>query len=275
MTPFPDSDQLRAATRSLAFLQAQAEALQAEMARMRRKLAQCESDLERSQIAAPLQADARQPRSSDAFERRGKALSPEDLIEANGQLLLAALDAKAAQETAVSELGELTRSSHRDALTDLPNRVLMLDRLQGAMASARRRGTRLALLFIDVDHFKQINDSLGHSAGDQVLREVAQRLRSGVRVSDTVSRHGGDEFLVLLTDVNRTDDALLAATKMLAAFAPPCEAGAETLSLTVSVGIAMYPGDGDVAGDSPATLIARADAAMYRAKQAGPGRCSL
>src|SRR5581483_5588708 len=114
------------------------------------------------------------------------------LAEANEQLILAALHAEEVAETAVSKLGELTRSSQHDPLTGLPNRVLMRDRLENAIALAQRHGTRLALLFVDLDDFKRINDTLGHAAGDEALKLVALRMRAVLRNSDTVSRHGGE-----------------------------------------------------------------------------------
>lgn len=189
------------------------------------------------------------------------------LIEANSRLVLSALDAATAAETAANELEELTRSSQRDPLTGTPNRALMLDRLTGAMSLARRRGARAALLFLDLDGFKEVNDAHGHAAGDEILQAVARRLGSALRASDTVSRHSGDEFLVLLAEVAHAADAALAAAKILAAVAEVGPEAALPFALSASVGIAIYPED----GEEPATLIARADAAMYRAKQRGGG----
>lgn len=185
--------------------------------------------------------------------------------EANGALVLSALHAEEVAESAMGELGELTNASQRDVLTGTPNRALMLDRLESAIALARRRGTRLALLFVDLDCFKQINDTLGHAAGDSVLCLVTRRLESVIRDSDTVSRHGGDEFLVLLAEVSHPTDAALIATKMLSAIAEPVPEPLPRLS--ASIGIAIYPEDGQEA----ALLIANADAAMYRSKKQGLG----
>jgi diguanylate cyclase (GGDEF)-like protein len=189
------------------------------------------------------------------------------LAEANEELVRAALHAESVAETAVSELGELTRSSQRDALTNLPNRLLMLDRLENAVATARRHETRIAVLFIDLDNFKRINDTLGHSTGDEALKLAARRLQSAVRDSDTVSRHGGEEFLVLLPDISRAADAAPIAEKLLAALAAPGRAGAHRLQLSASIGITIYPEDAEDAQ----TLIDRADCAMYRSKRRGPG----
>jgi len=189
------------------------------------------------------------------------------LAETNEQLVLAALHAESVAETAVSELGELARLGQRDPLTNLPNRLLMLDRLESAIATARRRETRIAVLFIDLDHFKRINDTLGHAIGDEALKLTARRLQSAVRDSDTVSRHGGEEFLVLLPDISQAADAVSIAQKLLAALAAPARAGEHRLHLSASIGITIYPEDAEDAQ----TLISRADAAMYRSKRRGAG----
>ena len=165
------------------------------------------------------------------------------------------------------ELGERVRAGQHDALTGTPNRSLMADRIERAIAVARRRGTRIAVCFIDLDHFKAINDRLGHAAGDSVLQRLARRLESVVRESDSVGRHGGDEFLVMLADIAQASDAARTAQKLLLAIGEPCPVGEERLQIAVSMGIAIYPDD----GEEPALLIARADAAMYRAKRRGDG----
>jgi diguanylate cyclase len=189
------------------------------------------------------------------------------MAEANEQLALVALHAESVAETAVSELGELARSGQRDPLTGLPNRLLMMDRLDSAIAAARRQETRIGVLFIDLDDFKRINDTLGHAIGDEALKLAARRLQSAVRDSDTVSRHGGEEFLVLLPGISQAADAAAIARKLLAALAAPARAGDHRLQLSASVGITIYPEDAEDAQ----TLISRADAAMYRAKRRGPG----
>lgn len=231
-----------AATRALALLNEQADGLRAELAKLRQNLAEVQRDFDETRTA--------------------------QLREANEQLVLAALHADTIAETAVSNLVELTRASQRDALTDTPNRALMLDRLEIAITSARRRRAHIAVLFLDIDHFKQINDSLGHAVGDEVLQLVARRLESVVRDSDTVSRHSGDEFLVLLAEISQASDAALIAAKMLSALAEPSHVGNHVLCLSASIGIAIYPQDGE---DAP-TLIRRADAAMYRSKNQALGR---
>jgi len=189
------------------------------------------------------------------------------LAEANEQLVLVALHAESVAETAVSELGELARSGQRDPLTGLPNRLLMLDRLESAIATARRHETRFAVLFIDLDNFKRINDTLGHAIGDEALKLAARRLRSALRDSDTVSRHGGEEFLVLLPGISQASDVTSIAQKLQAALAAPAHARGHRLQLSASVGITIYPEDAEDAQ----TLIGRADAAMYRSKRRGPG----
>ena len=224
------------ASATLAQLKDQAESLRSELALLRRAL-----------------VTARQ----EAVDIAGTTLR-----DANERLVLAALESDALADTAALKLHELTRSSQRDALTDTPNRALMLDRLQHAIALSFRHRTHVAVIFLDMDHFKAINDTLGHAVGDEVLKLVARRLESVVRASDTVSRHSGDEFLMLLTEVSHSSAAAAVAAKVLNALSEPAFIGESEIRLSASVGIAMFPED----GDDPATLIALADEAMYRAK---------
>ena len=155
--------------------------------------------------------------------------------------------------------------AQHDFLTELPNRLLLNDRLTQAMTLAHRHGKSLALLFLDVDHFKHINDSLGHAIGDQLLRSIAQRLVTCVRSSDTVSRQGGDEFVVLLSEVTHAQDVASSADKILAAVSRPHPIGDQDLHITVSVGIGVYPTDGADAE----TLLKNADLALFHAKANG------
>jgi diguanylate cyclase (GGDEF)-like protein/PAS domain S-box-containing protein len=155
--------------------------------------------------------------------------------------------------------------AQHDALTDLPNRVLLEDRLSQAMAMARRHGHRLAVLFLDLDRFKDVNDRRGHVAGDIVLQSVARRLLACVRHSDTVSRHGGDEFVVLLPQITHAADAAASAQKIIRALVVPHDVARHRVHLTVTVGISIYPDDGPDAE----TLVRCADTAMYRAKDGG------
>jgi len=154
--------------------------------------------------------------------------------------------------------------AHYDVLTGLPNRVLFNDRLEQAMISAQRNHSRISLLFLDIDRFKQINDTLGHSTGDQLLQNVGRRLLECVREQDTVSRQGGDEFIIVLADADATG-AELVAEKILHAILQPYTIEQHDLRITASIGIAVYP---DHAQDSE-NLIKYADVAMYQAKENG------
>ena len=160
---------------------------------------------------------------------------------------------------------EMTHSAEHDFLTGLPNRLLLRDRFGQAIAFAARQQKKVAVLFLDMDGFKHINDSLGHSSGDKLLQSVAKRLVDEVRDSDTVSRQGGDEFIVLLSEVEHTHDTAIAARRMLEAVAKPHSIGENDLHVTTSIGISLYPEDGQDAE----TLIKNADTAMYQAKENG------
>ncbi|HVC00705.1 MAG TPA: diguanylate cyclase [Steroidobacteraceae bacterium] len=163
---------------------------------------------------------------------------------------------------------EMAHRVQHDALTDLPNRSLLAERLTQAMILARRRRSLLAVLFVDLDRFKRINDSLGHAIGDQLLRSVAQRMTVCVRESDTVSRQGGDEFVVLLPEIARIKDAAAIAAKILASLGAPHRIENRDLHTTASIGIGVYPGDGTDAD----TLLRHADIAMLDAKTSGRAR---
>jgi len=160
---------------------------------------------------------------------------------------------------------KLAHQAQHDLLTDLPNRILLGDRVANAIALARRHGKQRAVLFLDLDGFKQINDSLGHQIGDKLLQSVAQRLVACVRSSDTVSRQGGDEFVILLSEIEHAGDAAVSAQKMLLALAAPHRIAGQALRITASIGISIYPDDGRDAE----TLIGHADTAMYHAKNKG------
>jgi diguanylate cyclase (GGDEF)-like protein/PAS domain S-box-containing protein len=152
-----------------------------------------------------------------------------------------------------------------DALTGLPNRLLFNDRLSIALAQARRSGEKLVTLFLDLDRFKVINDSLGHAAGDELLRRVAERLQASVRAGDTVARLGGDEFIILLTRISSEENAAKVATKFLQSVRNPFSVQERNVFITTSVGVSTYPND----GLDPETLIQNADVALYRAKEEG------
>ncbi|MFO7550002.1 MAG: diguanylate cyclase [Haliea sp.] len=172
----------------------------------------------------------------------------------------------ARQSQAVIE--KMSHLAQHDALTCLPNRVLLRERLNQAIGMADRHGKQLALLFLDLDYFKQINDSHGHAIGDQLLREVAVDIQACVRATDTVSRHGGDEFVILLTEIEDMRDSAQVAEKLLARFALPRTINGRDLQISLSIGISVYPENGLDAD----TLMQNADNAMYAAK--GNGRNS-
>jgi diguanylate cyclase (GGDEF)-like protein/PAS domain S-box-containing protein len=160
---------------------------------------------------------------------------------------------------------KMSHQAQHDSLTDLPNRILLQDRLNLAMALAQRHAQKLAILFLDVDRFKNVNDSLGHDVGDRLLVLIAQRLLACVRSSDTVSRQGGDEFVILLPELLRGQDAAIRAEKILAALSAPYEIDTHSVHITASIGIVIFPDDGEDAD----TLLKSADFAMYHAKDCG------
>jgi diguanylate cyclase (GGDEF)-like protein/PAS domain S-box-containing protein len=160
---------------------------------------------------------------------------------------------------------EMLRLAQHDTLTNLTNRAVLQDRLSHAISTAGRNGTRVAVLFLDLDGFKHINDSLGHSIGDKLLQCIAKRLLASVRASDTVSRLGGDEFVIVLSDVAHARDAGLKAANILKAIAAPTQICEQSITLTASIGVTTYPDDGQDA----TTLIKNADLAMYQAKEEG------
>ncbi|MCC7051874.1 MAG: diguanylate cyclase [Gemmatimonadaceae bacterium] len=189
------------------------------------------------------------------------------LRDMNERLVLAVIEAQGIADASSRASDEAARAAELDALTGLPARTLMLDRFAQAAAAAHRHGTHLAVLFIDLDNFKQVNDTLGHAAGDDVLRTAATALVGAVRTGDTVSRHGGDEFVLLLPDLASPGDVLPIAEKVMAALGVPSPHGDCVVRLTCSIGISLFPDD----GEDPRELIAMADAAMYRAKRLHPG----
>ena len=159
----------------------------------------------------------------------------------------------------------LQHMAQHDALTELPNRLLFMDRLKQALARARWHERLVAVLFVDIDRFKTINDTLGHEVGDRLLQALAERLTASVREGDTVARFGGDEFVVLLDDVGSDKDIGAVALKVLETLAPPFAIDGQNLYVTASIGVSLYPNDGEDSG----TLLKNADIAMYRAKDLG------
>ena len=217
-------------------------------------------------------APARLPVGTLLVGRDGKLTPIEDatapIRDDNGDLSGAVMvfhDVTSAQQLVL----QMTHLASHDVLTDLPNRAMLDDRITQALAWGKRNNAPFAVLYLDLDRFKRINDSLGHPVGDMLLCSVADRLRACVRNSDTVSRQGGDEFLVLLADRQDQRDAAAAAHKILSELCRAHEIGGRALFVGASIGISMFPDD----GKDVATLIKHADTAMYRAK--ANGRCNV
>jgi diguanylate cyclase (GGDEF)-like protein/PAS domain S-box-containing protein len=166
---------------------------------------------------------------------------------------------------------KMTHLAQHDFLTGLPNRMLLTERLSQAIGLAQRNSTQVALLFIDLDFFKHINDSLGHAVGDELLKAVSERMVNCVRATDTVCRQGGDEFVILLSEIERPQDAALAVDKLFATFSEPVHIGVHELHVSLSIGISIYPGD----GMNAESLMQNADAAMYHAKALGRNNCQF
>jgi diguanylate cyclase len=208
-------------------------------------------------------ADQREAAVRTAIQHR--AHTETQLLEANENLVVAAVHSQAMTEAAEHATLQMSFKAERDFLTGLPNRALLTDRLAQSIALAQRHRKRVALMYLDLDNFKHVNDSLGHSVGDQLLQSVAKRLEGCIRHSDTVSRQGGDEFVVLLSEVEAAQDAAHAAEKLIKAMAEPHLIGNHRLNVTVSIGISLYPDD----GDDVETVLTNADIAMYHAKRGG------
>jgi len=216
------------------------------------KVQECADDL--SQVNQVLTEEIRERRKLE----RKLAVSQIELADTQAEL----------SDTQAQE--KLTRHlAFHDIVTGLPNRNLFNDRLRTALSQARRHSWRLAVMFIDLDKFKSINDTYGHGAGDKVLKIVSERLQSLVRDADTVGRQGGDEFLYLMLEVKDDVDAANAAGKMIESVAQSCEFDGLKLAVKPSIGIALYPED----GKSAMVLIKNADSAMYKAKQSDKGYC--
>jgi diguanylate cyclase (GGDEF)-like protein/PAS domain S-box-containing protein len=205
------------------------------------------------------------PRDGRAVAIEGSAAPIDD---GNGSIVGAVIvvrDVQAAREKAQRVLH---RANH-DALTQLPNRSLLYDLLAKAIAFASRHDKPLAVGFLDVDGLKAVNDSWGHSVGDRVLSGIAARIAAALRQSDSVGRVGGDEFVIVLSEIAHAADAALVAHKLLQAIAAPHRVGGRDVTVTASLGLALYPDDGLTAAD----LVDCADAAMYAAKRNGCGAC--
>jgi diguanylate cyclase (GGDEF)-like protein len=207
-----------------------------------------------SMAAQALQQGAQDYLIKGQIERRG-------LLRA----LRYAIERKTMESATLLMAQQVAHSAEHDFLTGLPNRMLLNDRIGRAIALAARHMKKIAVLFLDLDGFKHINDSLGHSIGDKLLQSVAKRLADCVRGSDSVSRQGGDEFVVLLLELDQAEDAAITARRMLQAVAEVHSIDRHDLHVTASIGVSVYPDD----GLDPDTLIKNADTAMYQAKEGG------
>jgi diguanylate cyclase (GGDEF)-like protein/PAS domain S-box-containing protein len=214
----------------------------------------------RSGIQVPIFGTAGTYGILSSHSRAELHFGPDDasFLQSVANILAVAIERKNAQE-------RLERLAQFDSLTGLPNRHLFHDRLLKTMAHARRGGSPMAVLFIDLDRFKLVNDTQGHSAGDKLLQEAANRLLQCVRAGDTVGRFGGDEFGAIVTDLAKPGDAGVVAQKVLDALAQPFKLDAHDTYVSASIGITLFPAD----GDNPEALVMNADTAMYRAKEQG------
>ncbi len=200
----------------------------------------------------------------DALEDH-KNMLEERVLQRTRELKITNMELESSKEKAESVARRMEYHAHHDALTGLPNRTLLNDRISTELAHARRQQTVMALLFLDLDRFKLINDSLGHATGDQLLRVISRRIRDCVRDEDTVARLGGDEFMVLLPRISGASDAGRIGRKITDCLVEPVSCNGHELHITTSIGISIYPHDGrDVE-----TLVKNADISMYRAKELG------
>ncbi|RJP83138.1 MAG: EAL domain-containing protein [Desulfobacteraceae bacterium] len=242
----------------------EAATLREEGASLREKGAsQREEGAKRREEGAGLREEAANQREKARDELSSR--TEKQLRDANEHLVIATIRAQTITDEAEQITAQMTHMAEHDFLTDLPNRILLTDRLEQAITLAERHDKQVALMFLDLDHFKHINDSLGHEIGDQLLQSAAKRLQACVRHSDTVSRHGGDEFVVLLPEVDKVQGAVLAAEKLIKGMAEPHLIGGHRLNVSLSIGISLYPDD---AKDVEAVLR-NADTAMYCAKDRG------
>lgn len=213
----------------------------------------------------PLEANESAPSPAAEAKSAPGAGTDAQLLEANERLVIATVNAQTMTEAAEQATAQMSYMAEHDFLTGLPNRALLTDRLAQSIALAKRYGKKVALMYLDLDDFKRINDSLGHTVGDQLLQSVAKRLQQCVRLSDTVSRQGGDEFVVLLSEAKSVQDAVLTAEKLIGAMAQPHLVGGHRLHVTLSIGISLYPDN----GKDIEAVVRNADTAMYQAKRNG------
>jgi diguanylate cyclase len=187
------------------------------------------------------------------------------LKQANEHLVIASVQSQSLAEELEKSKAVMTHWAHHDFLTSLPNRMQLYDRIAQAIALARRHDTKLALLFMDLDRFKIVNDTLGHAIGDKLLQAVAQRLKSAMRSTDTVSRQGGDEFVLLLSEVSHEDTLVMNVEKIHQIVTAPYDIAGHELHIGATIGVSIFPQD----GEDTETLIRHADDAMYYAKEVG------
>lgn len=211
------------------------------------------------------EAQLRDTQAALSAEKAALSAHVLQLQQVNDHLVAATFEAQTLAAEMDQARVQMAHLAQHDALTDLPNRILLNDRMAHTLALAHRQGKQFALMFLDLDRFKAINDTLGHAVGDQLLQSVAKRLTAAVRNSDTVCRLGGDEFVVLLADIEHIGDAIQSAQKILALLAAAHRIDQFALQVTASIGISLYPNN----GESIDALIKCADAAMYQAKAAG------
>jgi diguanylate cyclase (GGDEF)-like protein len=215
----------------------------------------------RSAVCVPISGTGGPYGVLGAYSRDVKrfTLSCFNFLQSLANILASAIDRKATEE-------RLTYLAQFDPLTELPNRSLFLDRLERAMEHAQRNHGRIGVIFADLDRFKIVNDTMGHSTGDKLLVKVAQRLKQCLRSCDTVARLGGDEFAIILSDLAQAEDATIVAEKVIKALSMLFELEGQEVYISASLGISMYPGDG-IDADS---LLRNADTAMFQAKEIGP-----
>jgi len=203
--------------------------------------------------------------NGESFEIVATSIKNSDGTTSKMEFIRNVTDQKKVQERLKREKEKFDYQAHHDVLTGLPNRLLFTDRLFQSMEKAKRNNSKIALLFIDLDHFKEINDSLGHDIGDKILQEVTQRLQENLRDEDTLARLGGDEFTLILEDLVEAQDASMVATKILNALSDSIKIGEHTLYVSSSIGISIFPDD----GETTQNLLKFADSAMYKAKDEG------
>ena len=218
-----------------------------------------EAQVEQREKAVLLLEDTAHAKTTQAQQTEAQ------LREANEHLVVASVQAQTLTEAAEGASAQMSYLARHDVLTGLPNRALLADRLAQSMSLAQRHGQKVVLAYLDLDNFKHINDSLGHAVGDELLRAVAQRLNDSVRQSDTVCRQGGDEFVLLLAEVDTVKDAARAAAMLIEATSIPYQVGSHLLHVSASIGLSIYPDD----GSDVETLLRNADTAMYHAKKNG------